>query len=77
MDQKKKETPILLYHGTNDRVVPLEFAKFTHDKILRPLGIEYQLEVEAGLRHKVSPKEIMRLKEFVWKNSNHEAKIYQ
>ena len=67
MDDIKYNTKLVLYHGSNDRVVPLEFAKFSFRNTLDTVGLEYDLQVEEGLRHKLSKTTILALSEFIEK----------
>ncbi|OMJ86279.1 hypothetical protein SteCoe_12267 [Stentor coeruleus] len=49
-----KETPVYLYHGTADRMIPLKSAKQSFEKTL--VGIPYNFTVEKDLDHGISMK---------------------
>jgi predicted esterase len=37
----KKETPLFLYHGEDDPMIPIEFAKLSYDQGLKDNGIDH------------------------------------
>ena len=50
--EKKKETPVLLYHGQEDSTIPIEFAQLTFTQLLKSRGLDhYNFVVEKGMDH--------------------------
>lgn len=53
----KQKTPLFLYHGLDDPVVPIELAKHTY-KQLSDHNLDFQFTQEQGLSHSLSMQEI-------------------
>lgn len=67
---KTKTTPMLVYHGMDDQVVPLQYARATQQffKAQGVANIEYF--EEPRLSHSLSQQEIVKFKQFYTKHMN-------
>ena len=62
--EDKKKTPVLLYHGTDDEMIPIDFAAATYKRLLE-YGIDHMDWVaQKGLTHSLSMDEVEKLTEF-------------
>lgn len=60
-----KETPVYLYHGTADRMIPLKSAQQSFQKTL--VGIPYMFTAEKDLDHGISIKTLNGISDWVKK----------
>jgi phospholipase/carboxylesterase len=58
-----KNTPVFLYHGQNDFIVPFGMAKESYEKRLQ--GVSYTLQSEANLGHQLSLNSLNEVKKWV------------
>ena len=61
---EKRKTPLFLYHGVRDPMVPWQNAKLTYLEFDR-LGLNYDLRSEADLEHSLSLKELGEVRKFL------------
>ena len=60
----KNETPILLLHGDEDQVIPIEFAKMTYEQLGNYKGYN-QFSVLKGVEHAMMMDNFNIMREFV------------
>lgn len=63
MSQCNKDTPIFAYHGTDDPMIRMEFAKLGYN-ILSNHGVEVEVSEEPGLGHSLSELEVKQMVDF-------------
>ena len=66
-DTVKQETPMLLYHGESDPMIPIDMAKMSYE-VLDEINVKYQWGQEFGLEHSLSMQEIKEIKTFLDKH---------
>jgi phospholipase/carboxylesterase len=60
MSEDGRDTPILVYHGKNDKVIPLPYAKERYD-ILKQAGCNIEMRVVPNLGHHMSPETMLQM----------------
>ena len=62
--EEKKKTPVMLYHGKNDNMIPLSFAAKSY-RVMKDHGIDHMdWTAEDGLAHSLSMTEIKKITKF-------------
>jgi len=63
--EQKKKTPVMLYHGKADSMIPLSFAAKSY-RVMKDHGIDHmEWTAEADLAHSLSMVEIKKITEFL------------
>jgi len=71
-DIKKSQTPLLLIHGAQDSVVPMQASIEAH-RILSALDYQIQLFTINGLAHSIDQKGLNTAQEFLQKCQNYDT----
>ena len=64
LNEKNISTPILMCHGTNDNVVPFEFAKFSFDFLEMKRSKNINFLSYSGMDHTACPEEFQAVSEW-------------
>lgn len=66
------QTPLLMFHGDNDEIIPPEMAKELFDNAPQPKSLIFIPEAEHNNLHQVgNSKYILNLEQFISKNTTH------
>ena len=63
----KKDSPMFIYHGTEDPMIPVALAEQSY-AVMKEKGLEFEYTREPGMEHEVSNDEIRALKQFFYKH---------
>ena len=60
----KNQTPIFLYHGTSDKMIPIKNAKLSYGFLKENLGNRLTTKIEKRHDHSISSEETRHLREW-------------